>query len=80
MDTEHSYRHKQPGVRAAPALQAERVYVHAGLDDAPLILAFEQQLAQQQEAEAVLSQITARVEFELACLLRGVDPRPAGRG
>lgn len=80
MDTEQSCRHTQSGVRAAQALRPERIYVHAGLDGAPLILAFEQQLAQQQEAEAVLSQIAARVEFELACLLRGVDPRPAGHG
>lgn len=56
------------------------VYVYAGLDDAPLILGFEQQLAQLLERDEMLRRIAALVEFEFACLTRGIDPRTQGRG
>jgi hypothetical protein len=62
------------------AFASRPLYIYAGLDDAPLILGFEQQLAQQREVDATLRQIAALVDFEFGCLLRGVDPRTVGRG
>lgn len=55
-------------------------YVYAELDRAPLIVGFDHQLAQQREADSLLRQIAAIVEFELACLTHGIDPRKQGRG
>lgn len=55
-------------------------YRYAELDDAPLIIDFEQQLTQQREVEGMLRHIAAVIDFELACLTRGVDPRASGEG
>jgi hypothetical protein len=64
-------------VSAAPT--HNKRYLYAGLDDAPLILDFEQQLAQQRERDPALRQIAAFIDFGLACVMRGVDPRVLGR-
>lgn len=61
--------------RLAETLLNDRSYVYARLDNAPLILNFEQQLAQQRAADEILRQIEAVIDFEFACLTRGVDPR-----
>lgn len=61
-------------------MEHERVYVHAGLDDAPLILDFDLQLERQRELDETLRKIAEHVDFELRCLLRGIDPRAIGRG
>jgi hypothetical protein len=74
-------RHQDTSDALIPgALPNRPIYVYAGLDDAPLILGFEQQLAQQREADEMLRQIAALVDFQLACLMRDTDPRPLGRG
>lgn len=66
---------------ATPAASArDPIYLYAALDDAPLILDFELQLAQQRERDPALQQIAAFVDFGLACLARGVDPRTLGIG
>ena len=62
------------------ALSSFPNYVYAGLDSAPLIVDFDHQLAQQREVDSLLRQIGAVIEFELACLTRGIDPRERGRG
>lgn len=60
----------QPGLRL----------LHAGLDDAPLIVDFELQLEQRREVESMLRHIAAVVDFDLGCLGRGIDPRSLGAG
>jgi len=56
-------------------LSKRRGYVYAHLDDAPLILSFEKQLAERQAVADILRQIEAVIDFEFACVVRGVDPR-----
>ena len=59
-------------------LEWQPLYVHAGLDNAPLILCFKVQLAQQRECDELLRQIAAAVDFDLACLMAGIDPHIRG--
>lgn len=64
--------------RLAQKFLDESSYVYAGLDNAPLILDFELQLAQQRAADQTLRQIAAIIGFELDCVVRGIDPRARG--
>lgn len=65
---------------------SQPVYVYVPLENAPLVMPFQQQIApadpatDDADADAMLRQIAAAIDFELACLMQGIDPRPRGRG
>lgn len=67
---------------ASPAgnLRTASEYRYVQLDEVPLIINFELQLAQQREVEQMLRHIAAVIDFDLACLARGIDPRARGVG
>lgn len=70
-------RHTEPCAKSRPAAA---IYRYAELDDAPLIIDFELQLAQQDEIDRMLRHIAAVIDFDLACVTRGLDPRTRGEG